>query len=46
MYSFAHETPRPYGNMPIHDHRDNFNGGFSFSVYHPGTALPQQPWAL
>lgn len=30
----------------LHDHRDNNNGGFAFAVFHPGTALPQQPWAL
>ncbi len=29
-----------------HDHRDNFNGGFAFAVYHPGTSLPQMPWAI
>lgn len=28
-----------------HDHRDNFNGGFAFAIYHPGTGIPQQPWA-
>jgi hypothetical protein len=33
--------------MGIHDHRDNVTGGgFAFAVYHPGTALPQQPWAV
>lgn len=30
-----------------HDHRDNVTGGgFAFAVYHPGTGLPQQPWAV
>ena len=29
-----------------HDHRDNFNGGFAFAIFHPGTRLPQQPWAI
>jgi hypothetical protein len=30
-----------------HDHRDNITGGgFAFATYHPGTGLPQQPWAL
>lgn len=34
-------------DLPIHDHRDNITGGgFAFAVYHPGTALPQQPWHL
>lgn len=28
------------------DHRVNWNGGFAFSVYHPGTGLPQQPWSM
>ena len=34
------------GGLPPHDHRDNFNGGFAFAVYHPGTSLPQMPWAI
>jgi hypothetical protein len=35
------------GSLPIHDHRDNITGGgFAFATYHPGTGLPQQPWAL
>lgn len=38
-------TPQDQFLTP-HDHRDNYNGGFAFSVYHPGTALPQQPWAM
>jgi len=31
-----------------HDHRSNEpgHGGFAFSCYHPGTALPQMPWAI
>ena len=30
-----------------HDHRDAVTGGgFAFAVYHNGTALPQQPWAI
>ena len=32
--------------MGPHDHRDNYNGGFAFAVYHPGTKLPQMPWAV
>ena len=32
------------GAMGLHDHRDNAHGGFAFAVYHPGTAVPQQPW--
>lgn len=34
----------PLKPVPNHDHRDNFNGGLAFSVYHPGTALPMQTW--
>ncbi len=34
-------------SLPIRDHRDNVTGGgYAFSVYHPGTALPQQPWSV
>lgn len=36
----------PANDLPIHDHRDNFNGGYAFAVYHPGTGLPQQKWAI
>jgi hypothetical protein len=46
LYVFQHSGRQPDAALPIHDHRDNFNGGFAFSVYHPGTALPQQPWAV
>jgi hypothetical protein len=47
VYSFNYETPdRASSPMPIHDHRDNYNGGFAFAVFHPGTALPQQPWGI
>lgn len=45
----GHTSPYDGGFIPgrgIHDHRDNLNGGFCFSVYAPGTALPQQPWAI
>jgi hypothetical protein len=31
--------------IPIHDHRDNFNGGLAFAIFHPETALPKMPWA-
>ena len=45
MYVFTH-TGRPQEEpMRNHDHRDNYDGGFAFSVYHPGTACPQAPWA-
>ncbi len=32
------------GVMGVHDHRNNLSGGFCFSVFHPGTALPQMTW--
>jgi hypothetical protein len=32
--------------MGPHDHRDNFNGGFAFACYHPGTSIPGMPWAM
>lgn len=32
--------------FPPHDHRDNSQGGFAFAVYHPGTSVPQMPWAI
>lgn len=44
-----HTSETDGGYIPgngIHDHRDNLNGGFAFAVYHPGTALPQQPFAV
>lgn len=45
-FVFQYQPPQPPSDHGLHDHRDNITGrGFSFSVYHPGTALPQQPWA-
>lgn len=44
----GHTSKMDGGFLPgagVHDHRDNLNGGYCFSVYHPGTSLPQQPWA-
>lgn len=39
--------PQDYqGGLPPHDHRDNLNGGFAFGVMHPGTGIPQMPYAL
>jgi len=32
------------GGMRRHDHRDNSNFGFAFSVFHPGTGIPMLPW--
>jgi hypothetical protein len=47
MYVFSYcAQPPQTAALPIHDHRDNVSGGgFAFSVYHPGTSLPQQPWS-
>jgi hypothetical protein len=45
----GHTGPYDGGYIPgmgPHDHRDNFNGGFAFAVYHPGTSLPQMPWVV
>jgi len=30
----------------LHDHRDNFAGGFAYAVFHSGTGIPQQPLAI
>lgn len=45
-YLFQWAPPPEPNALPPHDHRDNLNGGFAFSTYHPGTSLPQMPWAL
>jgi hypothetical protein len=46
FYAFQFIIPQTSGVIPPHDHRDQFNGGFSFAVYAPGTSLPQQRWSL
>ncbi len=43
LFQYIAVPPQP-DFTPIHDHRDNFNGGFAFAVYAPGTSLPQQKW--
>lgn len=45
-FSFRYDPQTQNIILPPHDHRDNLAGGFAFSVYHPGTSVPQQPWAL
>jgi hypothetical protein len=45
FYGFSFIVPQVSTVIPPPDHRDNFNGGFAFSVYHPGTSLPQQPFS-
>lgn len=32
------------GGNTIHNHSSNSEGGFAYSVYHPGTAVPQKAW--
>ncbi|MDF2434808.1 MAG: hypothetical protein JWP44_4439 [Mucilaginibacter sp.] len=48
IYVFNYCAQTQQAALPIHDHRDNSPtaGGFAFSVYHPGCALPQQPWSV
>ncbi len=46
VYVFTYNVQPADSSLPIHDHRDNFNGGFAFSCYHPGTSLPQSPWGI
>src|SRR5438270_10058380 len=41
VYVFQYNFSQLGAELPIHDHRDVFNGGLAFSVYHPGTSLPQ-----
>ncbi|MGE5607721.1 MAG: hypothetical protein ACM359_00560 [Bacillota bacterium] len=38
------QQPQQATGVPIHDHRDNLQGGMAFSVWHPGTQLPQAPF--
>ena len=45
-YTFTYDPAPDQAYLHPHDHRDNFNGGFAFAVYHPGTALPHMPWAI
>jgi hypothetical protein len=46
LYVFNYGAAQQDAGLPIHDHRDNFNGGLAFATYHPGTALPQMPWSV
>ena len=48
LYHFTWTNPTPPMSVPPHDHRSNdpYNGGFAFATLHPGTGLPQQPWAI
>lgn len=44
-FLFTHQVMDLNAPVMPHDHRDNYNGGYTFACYHPGTGLPQQPWA-
>jgi hypothetical protein len=46
MYVFSYSNQQQQTYLPIHDHRDALNGGFSFAVYSPGTSLPQSQWRV
>lgn len=46
LYSFQYGQRQGGRMVPIHDHRDNFNGGFAFAVFSPGTALPTRSWGI
>jgi hypothetical protein len=48
FYVFCYNLPSQVPYLPIHDHRSNLpeHGGYSFSVYAPGTSLPQQNWSV
>jgi hypothetical protein len=45
-YVFQYSPSAEEPTLPVHDHRDNLHGGFAFSCWHPGTSLPQMPWAV
>lgn len=45
VFSYADQDD-PFAPVAPHDHRDLSSGGFAFAVYHPGTAIPQQRWAI
>jgi hypothetical protein len=45
QFVFFYPAMDPYTSLPPHDHRDIFNGGLAFAMMHPGTSLPQMPWA-
>lgn len=46
IYAFQYAMQPADPVLPLHDHRDQFNGGFAFAVYHPGTQLPQKAWGF
>lgn len=45
VFLFSYNEMVDSGILSPHDHRDNANGGFAFAVYHPGSSIPQMPWA-
>ena len=46
VFTCSDRPADPFQPVPPHDHRDLVHGGFAFSCYHPGTGLPQMPWAI
>ena len=46
LYLFQHTPPVQQNAPPPHDHRSIAEGGFAFSLYHPGTSLPQLEWGV
>lgn len=46
VFVFFYPKTQQDAGLPVHDHRDNLNGGFAFSVFAPGTAIPQHNYAL
>lgn len=45
----GHSSEMDGGYIPgrgIHNHSSNFDGGLAFAVFHPGTGLPQQRFAI
>jgi hypothetical protein len=47
VHRHASEADGGYiAGMGAHRHSGENDGGFCWAVYHPGTALPQQAWAI
>lgn len=46
VFVFFYPTTNDGAYLPPHDHRDNMHGGLAFSTFHPGTQLPQMPYAI
>jgi hypothetical protein len=46
LYVFAYNMQPADTFLPVHNHSDNFSGGYAWAVYHPGTSTPQQQWHI